>query len=139
MIRTDSRKVKELWVINSVADPRPTLETYKYMMAGEKEAPVDHLYLFDAHGKNRKRNAGIAFQRSELWGSGLQKSCAKERDDDWRPSKWLGSDQQFYFTRTGRDLKKVDVRKVDITYRNCESIDRRAFQYLYRATQAGRG
>ncbi len=35
----DDREVKDLWVINSVADPRPTLETYKYHMPGEKEAP----------------------------------------------------------------------------------------------------
>ena len=36
MSRSDMRKVKDLWVINSIADPRPTLETYKYMMPGEK-------------------------------------------------------------------------------------------------------
>jgi uncharacterized protein YlaI len=35
--RTDSREIKDLWVINSVAKKRPTLETYKYHMPGEKE------------------------------------------------------------------------------------------------------
>ena len=29
---TDERKVKDLWVINSLASPRPTLETYRYQM-----------------------------------------------------------------------------------------------------------
>ena len=38
--KVDNRKVKDLWVINSIADPRPTLETYKYWMPGEKDAPV---------------------------------------------------------------------------------------------------
>jgi dipeptidyl-peptidase-4 len=33
---TDNRRVKDLWVINSIAEPRPTLETYKYWMPGEK-------------------------------------------------------------------------------------------------------
>jgi dipeptidyl aminopeptidase/acylaminoacyl peptidase len=113
MIRTDSRKVKELWVINSVADPRPTLETYKYMMAGEKEAPVDHLYLFDAQAKTGKEMPVSLFKDQNL-GIWAAEELAKERDDDWRPSKWLGDDQQFYFTRTGRDLKKVDICKVDI-------------------------
>lgn len=113
MIRTDSRKVKDLWVINSVADPRPTLETYKYMMAGEKEAPVDHLYLFDAQAKTGKEMQVSLFKDQNL-GLWPADELAKERDDDWRPSKWLGNDQQFYFTRTGRDLKKVDVCKVDI-------------------------
>ncbi len=66
MIRTDSRKVKDLWVINSVADPRPTLETYKYMMAGEKEAPVDHLYLFDAQAKTGKEMQVSLFKDQNL-------------------------------------------------------------------------
>src|SRR5690606_30912296 len=30
LTRSDMRKVKDLWVINNVAEPRPTLETYKY-------------------------------------------------------------------------------------------------------------
>ncbi|MBO9633426.1 MAG: DPP IV N-terminal domain-containing protein [Chitinophagaceae bacterium] len=113
LIRTDSRNVKDLWVINSVADPRPTLETYKYMMAGEKEAPEDHLYLFDAVAKTGKEMQVSLFKDQNL-GLWAAEELAKERDDDWRPSKWLGNDQQFYFTRTGRDLKKVDICKVDI-------------------------
>ncbi|HMW67766.1 MAG TPA: DPP IV N-terminal domain-containing protein, partial [Chitinophagaceae bacterium] len=46
--RTDERKVKDLWVINSAAEPRPTLESYKYWMPGETTAPIDEIYLFDA-------------------------------------------------------------------------------------------
>ena len=46
MTVSDDRAVKELWVINSMARPRPTLETYKYQVPGEKEAPIEHLYLF---------------------------------------------------------------------------------------------
>ena len=37
MTVSDDRAVKELWVINSMAQPRPTLETYKYQMPGEKK------------------------------------------------------------------------------------------------------
>jgi hypothetical protein len=46
--RSDMRKVKDLWVINSIADPRPTLETYKYD---------------DARGKRGagRRTAGIRY------------------------------------------------------------------------------
>ena len=40
-ILTDNRAVKDLWVIDVTAKPRPTLETYKYQMPGEKEAPVE--------------------------------------------------------------------------------------------------
>ena len=50
----DERAVKDLWVINSMASPRPTLETYKYQMPGEKEAPVQHLFLFDMNDNSYK-------------------------------------------------------------------------------------
>jgi hypothetical protein len=34
--KVDNTKVKDLWVINNVSGARPTLETYKYWMPGEK-------------------------------------------------------------------------------------------------------
>jgi dipeptidyl-peptidase 4 len=34
LVRRDARKVKDLWVINALANPRPTLETYRYAMPG---------------------------------------------------------------------------------------------------------
>ena len=113
MTRTDNRKVKDLWVINSIADPRPTLETYKYWMPGEKEAPVDHIYLFDMDAKNGREMPVSAFKDQDLsiW---ADPGMINTRDDDWRPIKWLGNNNRFYFTRTGRDLKKVDVCLVDI-------------------------
>src|SRR5204862_1183240 len=35
-VRQDLRKVADLWVINSLASPRPKLETYRYAMPGEE-------------------------------------------------------------------------------------------------------
>jgi len=111
--RTDNRKVKDLWVINSLADPRPTLETYKYWMPGEKDAPVDHTYLFDITNQTGKelqlslfKDQGIA-----LWSD---PGKINTRDDDYRANKWLGTNEKFYFTRTSRDLKKVDVCVADV-------------------------
>ena len=45
--RSDTRKVGELWVINSLANPRPRLETYKYGMPGEENQPQAELQVFD--------------------------------------------------------------------------------------------
>ncbi|MBV9987588.1 MAG: DPP IV N-terminal domain-containing protein [Chitinophagaceae bacterium] len=113
LTRTDNRKVKDLWVINSIADPRPTLETYKYWMPGEKEAPVDHIYLFDVAAQNGKELPVSLFKDQDLtiWSD---PGMINTRDDDWRPIKWLGNNDRFYFTRTGRDLKKIDICTVDI-------------------------
>ncbi len=113
MERSDSRKVKDLWVINSVSDPRPTLETYKYQMPGEKEAPIDHIYLFDAVTKTGKEMSVSLFkdQNISVW---ADPGKANTRDDDFRALQWLGTKDRFYFTRTSRDLKKIDVCVADV-------------------------
>ncbi len=45
--RQDWRDVDELWVINTVANPRPELETYKYNMPGENNHYQDEILVFD--------------------------------------------------------------------------------------------
>ena len=114
VMRTDSRKVKDLWVLNSIAEPRPTLETYKYHMPGEKEAPVREMYLFAVTDKKMQRIGVELFKDQEVaaWSADMEK---KMRDEEHRPLKWLGDDNRFYFSRTSRDLKKVDVCAFDIT------------------------
>ncbi|MBI1331295.1 MAG: prolyl oligopeptidase family serine peptidase [Armatimonadetes bacterium] len=44
--RFDSRKVKDLYLVNNLADPRPTLMTYKYAMPGEEYVPQQELWVF---------------------------------------------------------------------------------------------
>lgn len=46
-VMTDNRKVKDLWVINVLAD-RPKLEEYRYPMPGDKEVAQYQLMVFDA-------------------------------------------------------------------------------------------
>src|SRR5262249_22821875 len=50
-IREDERKVADLWVINSLSEPRPTLETYRYGMPGEANQPQPELLIFDVATK----------------------------------------------------------------------------------------
>jgi len=45
--RSDSRKVKDLFVINELKNPRPELEVYKYAMPGDQEVPQAKLEIFD--------------------------------------------------------------------------------------------
>ena len=113
MSRSDTRKVKDLWVINALADPRPTLETYKYMMPGEKEAPVDQLLVFDLTTHACQTIAAGEFKDQDLaiWSAPTQE---RHRDDDYRVSYWLGTNTKFYFNRTSRDLKRIDVCAVSV-------------------------
>jgi dipeptidyl aminopeptidase/acylaminoacyl peptidase len=107
IVKVDNRKVKDLWVINSIADPRPTLETYKYWMPGEKEAPVDHLMLVDmVNYTNKEINVSLyKDQDIAMWN---KSAAANTRDDEFKPMIWLGTNEQLYLARTSRDLKKID-------------------------------
>ncbi|MFN8742777.1 MAG: prolyl oligopeptidase family serine peptidase [Pirellula sp.] len=49
--RSDSRGVQDLWVINSLSTPRPTLETYPYPMPGEENIRKTELYWFQVGNK----------------------------------------------------------------------------------------
>lgn len=111
--RQDSRKVKDLWVINNVSAGRPTLETYKYQMPGEKESPIAEFLVFDFAAKTFKKLNTNAFkdQTLSLWS---KPSLSKNKDDESRPSFWLGDNSKLYFARTSRDLKRVDVCSADI-------------------------
>jgi dipeptidyl-peptidase 4 len=51
--RQDERKVKDLFVIDVLAQPRPKLETYRYSMPGEQFVPQSELSIFDVVSKNR--------------------------------------------------------------------------------------
>ena len=61
-VRRDVRKVKDLWVINPLANPRPTLETYRYAMPGDENTPQSEMYIFDIKSKGTREAQGRAFQ-----------------------------------------------------------------------------
>ena len=104
----DERAVKDLWVINSMASPRPTLETYKYQMPGEKEAPVQHLFLFDMNDNSYKEIRTSAFKDQTLR---LARRPWRQKDRDRKEvaSVWLGDNNRFFVTRSSRDLHRIDI------------------------------
>lgn len=104
----DSRAVKDLWVINSMASPRPTLETYKYQMPGEKEAPVEHLYLFDMNDNSYKEIRTSAFKDQSI-GLARKPRLQKQRDMREQSNCWLGDNNRFFVTRSSRDLHRIDI------------------------------
>ena len=106
VMRTDSRKVKDLWVLNSIAEPRPTLETYKYHMPGEKEAPMREMHLFAVAEKKMQRIGVELFKDQEVaaWPADMEK---KMRDEEHRPIKWLGDDNRFYLAGQAETLRRL--------------------------------
>lgn len=107
-IVSDDRKVKDLWVINSVAQPRPTLETYRYQMPGEMEAPEEHLYVFDMVNNTRKEIKVSAWKNQSL-GLEARPYEQKQRDAEFISPVWQGDNTRFFLTRSSRDLHRIDV------------------------------
>lgn len=114
--RVDSRKVKDLWVINVLSEPRPTFETYKYQLPGEADSPIEELLvinLTDTTYKQTKVNAD-KFKDQNL--SILTAPRPENtRDDDYRPNVWLSkTSDKLYFERISRDLKRLDICVADV-------------------------
>ncbi len=110
--RTDNRKVKDLWVINVLANPRPTLETYRYAMPGEEEMPQTEVYVFDLAADSQTRI------NVELYKDQTVSVYTKRRDPTVRtpqPSIWMSeNNRELWFSRQSRDMHKVDVCVADV-------------------------
>ena len=105
--------MKNLWVINSIAEPRPTLETYKYQMPGEMTSPVDHLYLFDMTDNSRKE-IKVAAWKDQTLGLEYKPYEQKQRDAEFIPMVWQGDNNRFFLTRSSRDLHRIPIPSAKI-------------------------
>jgi dipeptidyl aminopeptidase/acylaminoacyl peptidase len=65
--RTDTRKVKDLYLVNSLSQPRPTLYTYKYEMPGEADVPQHELYGYDVAKRDFKKLKVDKYKDQELF------------------------------------------------------------------------
>lgn len=107
-VLSDERAVKPYWVIHATAQPRPTLETYRYQMPGEKESSIDHLYLFDLKDNSRKEIKVSAYK--DQWLTLLDKPLThKESVKERCAAVWQGDSQRFYLSRNSRDLHRIDI------------------------------
>ena len=138
--RNDQRKVADLFVINSLASPRPTLETYRYGMPGEVNQPQAEIEVFEPASKGRvkiktdrfkdqqlgiyaaavtnlerERNRFFVVDRGEQDQQQQQQQQGPPTVAQIEP-KWLSdTSDKLYFNRTSRDLKKIDVCVADTT------------------------
>ncbi|MHC1704400.1 MAG: DPP IV N-terminal domain-containing protein [Tenuifilaceae bacterium] len=113
LTRDDNRKVKDLWVIKTLSTPRPTLETYKYQMPGEKESSTDELLIYNWETSTMVKSEADAFKDQGLSIYSAPR-LAKERDDDYVARKWLSkTNDKLYFSRSSRDLKRIDICYAD--------------------------
>lgn len=93
VIRRDVRKVKDLFVIDVLSQPRPKLETYRYSMPGEEFVPQSELIIFDVETRARV-NVDL-----------------KKWKDQTIDVAWSSQDKadKLIVTRKDRPLKNLDV------------------------------
>jgi dipeptidyl aminopeptidase/acylaminoacyl peptidase len=95
VVREDKRKVKDLWVINSLKK-RPELETYKYEMPGEPNITQQEAWVFDVASK-----AGVKLKTDKWKDQTLNVYTAKKNSD------------YAYVMRMDRAYQKIDMLKAN--------------------------
>src|SRR5262249_10305100 len=90
VMRTDTRNVKELYLVNSLATPRPTLETDKYTMHGEEAVRRSELYYC-------KRDARKVVRVKPKW-----------NDEGYSDVHWGKTSDELRFLRRDRLQRHVE-------------------------------
>lgn len=112
--RTDYALVEDFWVINALSSPRPTLETYKYHMAGEPNAPQEHLFVFNIE-KREMKEVFIERFKNQTINVSYVSQLKSNRDDRIKSEQWLGDNHSFIVNITSRDLKRIDLCRVNLS------------------------
>ncbi|MGH9412567.1 MAG: DPP IV N-terminal domain-containing protein [Terriglobales bacterium] len=110
--KTDERKVGDLWVIHTLHQPRPTLETYKYPMPGEKNMPQDSMMVFDVKTQQHVTLDTARFVDQHMriqYAPRTHREAALTPQGSEPAAIWLGGNaDKLYFFRQSRDFHKLD-------------------------------
>lgn len=121
IVRTDVTNVNDFWVINSLSAPRPTLETYKYHMAGEAKAPIPHLFVCDIATKKMKEINVDRFKDQTIK-INYAPQLKSNRDDRIKTYNWLGDNSSFIMHLSSRDLKRIDICRINISTDSVQTL-----------------
>ena len=115
LVRRDSRKVEKLWVISALANPRPTLESYRYAMPGDVNIPQPQIEIFDVGSKERKMIKADAFKDQTLRLAVERPTVHMRSEHEKTEGMWAGpGSDKLHFTRTSRDMHREDLCVVDV-------------------------
>ena len=111
--RDDRRKVGELWVIRSVGNKRPQLETYKYDMPGEVNVSQPEIGIYDLAAQQLTMVKVAAFKDQQIGLFNARQFIYPDSDEP-RRQLWLSpGSNEVWFWRRSRDQHKVDVCVAD--------------------------
>lgn len=114
--RTDNRGVKDLFLVRSLTQPRPTLMTYSYPMPGEDSIPKPELWTYIRGDKEAKRAPLDKWRDQRIMAAGQIGSALGGRD----PSAPVPYNQGFWMGKKGTVLRVV---RRDRLQRNMELVE----------------
>jgi dipeptidyl aminopeptidase/acylaminoacyl peptidase len=103
--RNDSRKVGELFLVNNVANPRPTLMSYSYAMPGEDNVSQEEQWLYQA-GDTKLTPLNI-----KRW-----------KDQRSYDVHWNGSSGKLRMVRRDRTQRHMELIEVDVATKAIKSV-----------------
>jgi len=108
----DMSDTKQLWVINSISEPRPTIEKYRYQMPGEPN-PKESLHIFNMAEKSHKSVDVTVFKDQE---SSILNVPRKNRDiyEKYMKRIWVGDNNSFWMIRSSRGYHDMQICRYDI-------------------------
>jgi dipeptidyl-peptidase 4 len=115
--RTDARGVKELFLVNPVAQPRPTLHKYKYSMPGEEKVRRAELYVF--HKASNK----------------LVRVPPKWKDESYADVHWGKTADELRFTRRDRLHRNAEFCSYNVATGECRCLVVEGFEKANVVTQ----
>lgn len=99
-VRSDNRKVKNLYVINSLTNPRPSLNQYPYVMAGDEAVTQYELSIFHA---DTQEEIKVPVQK---WPDQTFRVLSSGKSSDTHK-------KGLYFMRKRRTNDELEICKVD--------------------------
>jgi hypothetical protein len=97
IVRQDQRKVKELYLVNVLAEPRPTLTSYAYSMPGESNVAQAELYIW------KKGDATVSPVSLKKW-----------RDQHLLNPHWTTGHEKLRLVRRDRPQRHLELIEVDL-------------------------
>ena len=112
--RSDSRHVKELYLVDVLADPRPVLRSYKYAMPGEDSVAQQELLVF-------RRGAG---------------QLTKVNVDKWKDQRlfdihWPTGSDKLRLVRRDRLQRNLELIEVDVASKAIKPLLTEATENAY--------
>ena len=130
--RQDTRKVSDLFLVNSLSNPRPTLLTYKYAMPGEENVAQQELYVY------RRGEAGITPVNVKRW-----------KDQRLFDIHWTTGSDKLRLVRRDRLQRNLELIEVDLASKAIRtlisesvensSLERQNVRYVFDDGKSKRG